>query len=165
MQTVKSEGIVAGLYKGHAATLLREIPGNFFWYGVYETTCHLMIPKGGTKKDVGTSAHLLGGAMAGMSYWTAFYPADTVKSALQTNPDFAKKSFIQTLVGIYKNEGMNEENVTYKYSSTYMFPPRLLLFIILLMSNQYLLTQQSIFFFSLIHTRIVLLFGSIKKKG
>ena len=106
VQTVKSEGIVNGLYKGHAATLLREIPGNFFWYGVYETTCHLMIPEGGTKKDVGTSTHLLGGAMAGMSYWTAFYPADTVKSALQTNPDFAKKSFIQTFLGIYKNEGM-----------------------------------------------------------
>jgi hypothetical protein len=107
VQTVKSEGIVNGLYKGHAATLLREIPGNFFWYGVYETTCHLMIPEGGTKKDVGTGAHLLGGAMAGMSYWTAFYPADTVKSALQTNPDFAKKSFVQTFLGIYRNEGMS----------------------------------------------------------
>ena len=64
-QTLKSEGLVKGLYKGHAATLLREIPGNLFWYGVYEGTCLAMVPEGGTKKDVGTGTHLLGGAMAG----------------------------------------------------------------------------------------------------
>ena len=83
-QTLKTEGLVNGLYKGHGATLLREIPGNFFWYGVYEGTCILMTPEGGTKADVGTGTHLLGGAMAGIAYWTAFYPADTVKSAIQT---------------------------------------------------------------------------------
>jgi hypothetical protein len=104
-QTLKTEGLVNGLYKGHGATLLREIPGNFFWYGVYEGTCILMTPEGGTKADVGTGTHLLGGAMAGIAYWTAFYPADTVKSAIQTNPDFAKKSFGETFMSMYRNEG------------------------------------------------------------
>ena len=35
VQTVKSEGIARGLYRGHVSTLLREIPGNFVWYGLY----------------------------------------------------------------------------------------------------------------------------------
>ena len=104
-QTLKSEGLVKGLYKGNGATLLREIPGNFFWYGVYEGTCLAMVPEGGTKKDVGTMTHLLGGAMAGVAYWTAFYPADTVKSAIQTNPDFAQKSFGSTFMSMLRNEG------------------------------------------------------------
>ena len=106
VQTLKTEGLVNGLYKGHASTLLREIPGNFFWYGVYEGTCMAMTPAGGSKADVGTETHLLGGAMAGIAYWTAFYPADTVKSQIQTNPDFAKKSFGSTFMSIYRNEGI-----------------------------------------------------------
>jgi hypothetical protein len=63
LQTVKTEGIVKGLYRGNTATLLREIPGNFCWYGVYEGVCKLMIPEGGTKADLGTSSHLLGGTL------------------------------------------------------------------------------------------------------
>jgi hypothetical protein len=61
VQTIKKEGITKGLYRGNGATLLREIPGNFCWYGAYEGTCMMMIPDGGTKQDLGTSAHLLGG--------------------------------------------------------------------------------------------------------
>jgi hypothetical protein len=40
-------------YKGNVAMLLREIPGNFAWYGVYEGSCKLCIPAGGTKADLG----------------------------------------------------------------------------------------------------------------
>ena len=77
VQTLKSEGLAKGLYRGNTATLLREIPGNFCWYGTYEGVCKLMTPEGGTKKDLGPPAHLLGGAAAGVMYWTAFYPAGT----------------------------------------------------------------------------------------
>jgi hypothetical protein len=61
IQTVRDEGIVRGLYRGNMSTLLREIPGNFCWYGVYEGVCKLRTPEGGTKADLGTSDHLLGG--------------------------------------------------------------------------------------------------------
>ena len=66
----------------------------------------LNIPDGGTKADVGPLVHLGGGAMAGVAYWTAFYPADTVKSQIQTNPEFADTSFMRTLRSIYANEGL-----------------------------------------------------------
>jgi len=33
LQTIKNEGIVKGLYRGQTSLLLREMPGNFCWYG------------------------------------------------------------------------------------------------------------------------------------
>lgn len=105
-KTVREEGIVKGLYKGNMSTMLREIPGNFCWYGVYEGVCILNIPDGGTKKDIGPLVHLGGGAAAGVAYWTAFYPADTVKSQIQTNPKFSNRSFFKTLTEIYASEGL-----------------------------------------------------------
>lgn len=106
VQTLKTEGVWNGLYRGNLSTLLREVPGNFCWYGVYEGVCKLMIPEGGTKADLGPSAYLLGGASAGVAYWTAFYPADTVKSYIQTNPNHGGKGFIETFQSIYAKEGV-----------------------------------------------------------
>ena len=51
------------------------------------------------------STHLLGGAAAGVSYWTAFYPADTVGSQMRANPEYASKSFMDVFRKIYKREG------------------------------------------------------------
>lgn len=65
-----------------------------------------MTPAGGTKADLGPSVHLLGGALAGVMYWTAFYPADTVKSLIQTHPEHAGKGFMETLVAVYRSEGL-----------------------------------------------------------
>jgi hypothetical protein len=63
VQTVKAEGL-KGLYRGNVAMILREIPGNFCWYGVYEGFCKFMTPEGGSKKDLGPSTHLVGGKEA-----------------------------------------------------------------------------------------------------
>ena len=105
-KTLREEGFAKGLYRGNTATLLREVPGNFMWYGTYEGICKLMAPEGGSKKDVGPSVHLLGGALAGVMYWTAFYPADTVKSMIQSRPDPSGKGFAGTFLQIYRNEGV-----------------------------------------------------------
>mmetsp|Transcript_28183 Transcript_28183/g.32437 ORF Transcript_28183/g.32437 Transcript_28183/m.32437 type:complete len:323 (+) Transcript_28183:62-1030(+) len=110
IRTIKTEGLINGLYRGNTATLLREIPGNFCWYGVYEGICMMMTPEHGTKADLGTSAHLLGGALAGVAYWTAFYPADTVKSRMQTQPEHLSaggtSSFFQTFLSMYRTDGV-----------------------------------------------------------
>jgi hypothetical protein len=106
IQTVKNEGIAKGLYRGQTSLMLREIPGNFCWYGVYEGVCYSQIPEGGTKRDLGPSTHLIGGAAAGVAYWTAFYPADTVGSQLRANPAYASKGFMEIFLDIYKREGV-----------------------------------------------------------
>lgn len=105
-RTIREEGIVRGLYRGHSSTLLREIPGNFVWYGTYEAVCRSMLPVGGSKKDLSMATHLLGGAAAGVGYWTAFYPADTVKSMIQTHPDHAGKGFVEMFQTILRTDGV-----------------------------------------------------------
>jgi len=105
LQTIRNEGIAKGLYRGQTSLLLREIPGNFCWYGVYEGVCLSQIPEGGSKRDLGMSTHLLGGAAAGVSYWTAFYPADTVGSQMRANPEYASKKFLDVFADVYRREG------------------------------------------------------------
>jgi solute carrier family 25 carnitine/acylcarnitine transporter 20/29 len=105
IQTIKNEGIIRGLYRGQTALLLREIPGNFMWFGVYEGVCKYRIPQGGSKRDLGIETHLLGGAAAGMAFWSAFYPADTVGSQMRANPEYASKTFVEVFRNVYQREG------------------------------------------------------------
>jgi hypothetical protein len=106
VQTVKSEGIVRGLFRGHLSTMYREIPGNFCYFGTYELVCTAMIPEGGSKSDLSMPTHLLGGVLSGISYWTAFFPADTVKSLMQTRPDYGDRTFTDVFKAIYRSEGV-----------------------------------------------------------
>ena len=71
-KTIQKEGIIRGLYRGQTSLLVREIPGNFMWYGVYEAVCKYYIPEGRTKKDLGIEIHMLGGAAAGKSALVLF---------------------------------------------------------------------------------------------
>jgi len=105
LQTVRRDGVVGGLFRGQSSLLLREIPGNFCWYGVYEGVCAARVPEGGTRRDLGTATHLLGGAAAGVAYWTAFYPADTVGSQIRARPDYAARSFADVFRRVYRREG------------------------------------------------------------
>lgn len=40
-----------------------------------------------------------------MAYWSAFYPADTVKSKLQSDPLYASESFVSGFRRIVAEEG------------------------------------------------------------
>ena len=105
IKTINKEGFIKGLYRGNVSTMLREIPGNFCWYGTYEGICLMNIPDGGKKEDCSTIVHIFGGGLAGAMYWTSFYPADTVKSRIQTSKK-QNESFITVFNNIYKKEGI-----------------------------------------------------------
>ena len=49
---------------------------------------------------------ITGGALSGVTYWTAFYPADTVKSYIQTDPRFKSASVLTVATEIYAEHGM-----------------------------------------------------------
>eukprot|EP00301_Raphidiophrys_heterophryoidea_P024967 c8260_g1_i1.p1 GENE.c8260_g1_i1~~c8260_g1_i1.p1 ORF type:complete len:300 (-),score=90.16 c8260_g1_i1:516-1415(-) len=104
-RTLREEGVV-GLYRGHAGTLMREVPGNFAWFGVYETACGVLKPAGGSKEDMTPLGHMAAGACAGMSYWTAFFPADVVKSRMQTDPHWNGQSFARVFSHVFRTEGL-----------------------------------------------------------
>jgi mitochondrial ornithine carrier protein len=104
--TLKTTG-VAGLYQGHTGTLLREISGGVAWFGVYEYTVKHMIhstAQAKTKDDLSSLQLMCAGALAGMSYNAAFYPADAVKSRIQSGLH-GNDGFITVARNMYRTKG------------------------------------------------------------
>jgi len=93
-----------GLTRGLAGTLIREIPGNVAWFGGYETVCSFFRTEKDEKLNPGV--YMLAGAFAGVSYWTIPFPADTVKSRIQTAPPGVNLKFWPVMMDIVKKEGV-----------------------------------------------------------
>ncbi|KAL2037326.1 hypothetical protein N7G274_010015 [Stereocaulon virgatum] len=91
---IRHHGIF-GLWHGQLGTLIRETGGSAAWFGSYEGVSALF-RKHDTRSAASPSANLeskpplpiyqqlLAGATAGVSYNFVFYPADTIKSRMQT---------------------------------------------------------------------------------
>lgn len=78
-------------------TFLRETGGTAAWFGAYEASTLFFKTRLASRQDTTKTARievkdvtlplsqqLLSGALAGMSYNFIFYPADTIKSKIQT---------------------------------------------------------------------------------
>ncbi|KAK9703575.1 mitochondrial ornithine carrier protein [Basidiobolus ranarum] len=119
--TLKHEGIT-GFYRGNLPTLFREVGGGAAWFGVYEAICRWLIAresknlKSGeiiTKSNLGAGHLMLAGAVAGMSYNFILFPADVIKSQMQTEvvgqsqyTSQFKRGIIQIAKELYAAEGI-----------------------------------------------------------
>ena len=77
---------VAGYWHGQLGTFIRETGGGVAWFGGFEGT-KLLIRKHNSytsDDDLRVYQRMAAGAIAGMSYNFLFYPADTIKSRMQT---------------------------------------------------------------------------------
>jgi len=75
---VKVEG-VKGLYRGGVITVLREVPGNAVYFGLYDVILHHFTENYGHS----TGGVLCAGAAAGFFSWVMVYPQDILKTKLQ----------------------------------------------------------------------------------
>jgi mitochondrial ornithine carrier protein len=101
-QVFKSQGLL-GFWHGQLGTLIRETGGSAAWFGSYEGAKILFerynlktLHSNEKHSSIESSTHvsrtsstsflqqLLAGALAGISYNFFFYPADTIKSRMQT---------------------------------------------------------------------------------
>ncbi|XP_069142378.1 mitochondrial carnitine/acylcarnitine carrier protein-like [Argopecten irradians] len=80
------EGGIRSIYKGTAATLLRDIPASGMYFMSYEYLQHTLTPKGGSREDLSVGRTLFAGGVAGICNWGVCLPADVLKSRLQTAP-------------------------------------------------------------------------------
>jgi ornithine carrier protein len=112
----KREGL-AGFWRGQLGTFLRETGGSAAWFGFYEVATlyfrqRAQVATGEQNPDIPIWQSMLAGAGAGMSYNFSFYPADTIKSKIQTGDvaDVAgrgtKKSFFGVGKALYQTHGM-----------------------------------------------------------
>ena len=115
-----------GLWLGQTGTLIRETGGSAAWFGSKEFTAGLLLSyrskkypelvsegKKLTKKDLLLWESALSGASAGVLYNLALFPADTVKSTIQTEEELRPRAkgaplptFFGTLRQLYVKQGL-----------------------------------------------------------
>lgn len=83
-QILRDHG-VRGMYRGMTSTLMREMPGYFFFFGGYEATRELLRADGQSKDDIGLLKTMTAGSVGGLVLWTVIFPADVIKSRIQVN--------------------------------------------------------------------------------
>jgi len=104
IHTLRTKGVL-GLYRGHLGTLMREVAGGAAWFGVYESCVKTLLAKnpGCTKEDLSPLSLMAAGALSGMAYNAALFPADVVKSRQQTS--VRKLRFMDVAKQLYRKEG------------------------------------------------------------
>lgn len=116
----RHEGFL-GFWHGQLGTLIREAGGCAAWFGSKETTSNFFMKRNLAKakspaEREATLANPLplwqqavAGASAGVSYNFLFFPADTVKSRMQTSPSGAgvvKSTFAGESVALWRQAGL-----------------------------------------------------------
>lgn len=106
MQIIREDGFL-GLFRGMTSTLVREVPGYFFFFGGYELGRYFLTPEGKTVDDLGAVRLTFCGGIAGVSLWIAIFPADVIKSRIQILTQGSDKvpGFFETMFQIVRNEG------------------------------------------------------------
>ncbi|WVQ75916.1 hypothetical protein IAR50_005551 [Cryptococcus sp. DSM 104548] len=116
--TIRQSG-VRGLWLGQTGTLLRETGGSAAWFSAYESGARYFIgrhqakigsARKATKADLTAPELMASGAFAGMSYNVILFPADSIKSTMQTsaelNPHKPPPGFFPTAKNIWKTRGI-----------------------------------------------------------
>ena len=109
----RREGL-AGFWRGQLGTFLRETGGTAAWFGSYEAMSLFF------KKRLAAQTHtpesdghipvhqqMAAGAIAGMSYNFIFYPADTIKSKIQTGElTHVRPTFMSVGRALWRTHGL-----------------------------------------------------------
>ncbi|CAI7635895.1 unnamed protein product [Penicillium pancosmium] len=121
----RREGLI-GFWRGQLGTLIRETGGSAAWFGGYEGVSMLFRKynlknapaatsnSAATANDGALFIHqqLIAGATAGISYNFLFYPADTIKSRLQTEdislrqPGAQRQTFWSVSRALWRQQGL-----------------------------------------------------------
>ncbi|KAJ2950699.1 hypothetical protein O0L34_g8959 [Tuta absoluta] len=103
-QQIFRDSGIRGLFKGLTPTMMREMPGYFFFFGGYEGTRALLTKPGQSKDDIGLIRTMISGAVGGLVLWTVIFPTDVIKSRMQISNE--KQQFIDVTMQLVRKEGI-----------------------------------------------------------
>lgn len=104
----RTEGM-AGFWRGQLGTLLRETGGSAAWFGSYEALSlyFKQRPRDPDNESIPLWQQMTSGAIAGMAYNFIFFPADTIKSKIQTGElTSVKPKFTNVGKELYRSHGL-----------------------------------------------------------
>ncbi|KAG1729532.1 mitochondrial carrier [Suillus paluster] len=115
VSVIRTEGL-RGLWLGQTGTLIRECGGGAAWFTTKEFVGTTLIKRRGselTRKDILPWESALSGACAGGIFNFSMFPADSVKSTMQTEEDLRprgnnapKPTFLGTARAMYRAQGV-----------------------------------------------------------
>jgi solute carrier family 25 carnitine/acylcarnitine transporter 20/29 len=105
IKNIMKEGGIRSLYRGTFATLLRDIPGNFAYFGTYETLKNKFINE--KSGELNKGAILFCGGTAGVTNWLVAIPQDVLKSRLQAAPEGVYKGLGDVFSKLIRVEGIS----------------------------------------------------------
>lgn len=115
MSVIRTEGL-RGLWLGQTGTLIRECGGGAAWFATKECVGTTLIKRRGselTRKDIVPWESALSGACAGGIFNFSMFPADSIKSTMQTEEDLRprgsnapKPTFLGTAKAMYRAQGV-----------------------------------------------------------
>lgn len=111
---------ILGFWHGQLGTLIRETGGSAAWFGSYEGVSALFrkyaareapsMAEGANNVTLPLYQQMLAGATAGMSYNFIFFPADTIKSRMQTEEvnvgERVRKTFWVSGKALWQQQGI-----------------------------------------------------------
>ncbi|GJE86444.1 mitochondrial carrier [Phanerochaete sordida] len=118
LRNVVHETGLRGLWLGQTGTLIRETGGGVAWFCSKEAVARMLLARrpanpDGSRRSLAAWESALSGACAGVAYNFALFPADTVKSAVQTEAELRPRapgepypSFLATFRAMYKAQGL-----------------------------------------------------------
>lgn len=110
-----------GFWHGQLGTLIRETGGGAAWFGAYEGVSEFFRKYSASSSAMKTSSdhtsipvyqQMIAGATAGVSYNFLFYPADTIKSRMQTEDvsqttvNGERKTFWNVAKTLWRQQGL-----------------------------------------------------------
>jgi ornithine carrier protein len=106
---------VRGLWLGQTGTLIRETGGSAAWFGTKELVCKVL-RRNAPERPLRPWESALSGACAGAAYNLAFFPADTVKSTMQTEAELRPETVGQRSFGAVARELYRAQGVRGLYA-------------------------------------------------
>lgn len=100
------EGGIRSVYKGTAATLLRDVPASGMYFMSYEWLQRTLTPEGHNRSELSVGRTLFAGGMAGIFNWLVAIPQDVLKSRLQTAPEGTYSGIRDVFRHLIKEEGV-----------------------------------------------------------
>lgn len=112
----REEGLL-GFWRGQLGTLIRETGGSAAWFGGYEGVSSLLRSYSQSGAQDSAEAlpvyqQMIAGASAGISYNFLFYPADTIKSRMQTadisilTANGERQTFVSVGRALWRQQGL-----------------------------------------------------------
>ncbi len=103
------EGVLAGVYRGEAVTILREAQAYGVWFLAFEYMMNADAKRNNTKRnEISQLKVAMYGGLAGEALWLGSYPFDVVKSKMQSDGFGAErryKSMRDCFAQTYRAEG------------------------------------------------------------